>query len=141
MLVLDTNVISELLRSQPNPGVEVWLEQQSATSVFTTSVSRAEILYGIAILPVGQRRSALLSAATLMFEEDFKGRILPFDCDAADLYATIAAQRRAIGRPIAFADAQIAAIALSRGGRLATRNVDDFTDCGLDIINPWNPKI
>ena len=137
MLVLDTSVISEALRPEPDARVEAWLKALSPASVFTTAVSRAEILYGIAILPEGRRQSALLAAAVSMFDEDFQGRVLPFDSEAATLYADLASARRQKGHPISFADAQIAAITLSRGGRLATRNVGDFAECGIDLVNPW----
>ena len=137
MLVLDTNVISEMLRPVPDAAVSAWLDAQPAAGVFTTAITQTEIKYGIALLPKGQRRAAFLTAATLVFESDFDGRVLPFDPDAAEVYAHIAATRRLAGKPISFADAQIAAITLSRGGRLATRNVRDFAECGLDIVNPW----
>ena len=139
MLVLDTNVISEALRPEPDARVEAWLKALPPASVFTTAVSRAEILYGITILPKGRRQAALLTAAVLMFDEDFQGRVLPFDSEAATLYANLASARRQKGLPIAFADAQIAAITLSRGGRLATRNVRDFAECGIELVNPWQP--
>ena len=100
-------------------------------------MTQAEILYGLEILPVGKRRTALKKAAKSMFELDFAGRILPFDTDAAQLFATIAAKRKTIGRPISQIDATIAAIACSHRASLATRNVDDFEECGIDIINPW----
>jgi predicted nucleic acid-binding protein len=138
MLVLDTNVISEALRPEPDVRVKAWLEAQPPASVFTTAVSQAEILYGIAILPKGRRQSVLLTAAVLMFEEDFRGRVLPFDSEAATIYASLASTRRQGGLPISFADAQIAAVTQSRGGRLATRNVRDFADCGIEIVNPWD---
>jgi hypothetical protein len=138
MLVLDTNVISEMLRPVPDATVSAWLDSQPTAGVFTTVITQAEIKYGIALLPKGQRQSALLTAAILIFESDFAGRVLPFDPDAAEIYAHIAATRRLAGKPISFADAQIAAITLSRGGRLATRNVRDFAECGIDLINPWD---
>ena len=137
MLVVDTNVISEAFRPEPDARVKAWLEAQPPASVFTTAISQAEILYGIALLPKGRRQAALLTAAVMMFEEDFRGRVLPFDSEAATIYAALASVRRQGGLPIAFADAQIAAATQSRGGRLATRNVRDFADCGIDIVNPW----
>jgi predicted nucleic acid-binding protein len=141
MLVLDTNILSEALRPEPNAAFRIWLRAQPPASLFTTAITKAEIKYGIAILPEGKRRSTLLTAATLMFEDDFNGRVLPFDSDAADVYAAIAAQRRLAGQPISEADGQIAAIARSRGGRVATRNVRDFINCGVDLVNPWEAKI
>ena len=141
MLVLDTNVLSEVLRPEPDAGVQAWLRSLVPASVFTTAITQAEIMYGIAIMPKGHRRSTLLTAATLMFEDDFQGRILPFNSDAAVVFAAIAADRRLAGQPISQADGQIAAITQSRGGRLATRNVSDFTNCGIDIVNPWDAQV
>jgi len=138
MLVLDTNVISEALKPEPNAKVKAWLESQPPTSVFTTAISQAEILYGVALLPKGRRQSTLLTAVVLMFEEDFRGHVLPFDSEAATIYATLASVRRQDGHPISFADAQIAAVTQSRGGRLATRNVRDFVGCGIETVNPWD---
>ena len=137
MLVLDTNVISEALKPQPDARVQAWLVSQPLASVFTTAISQAEILYGVALLPEGRRKSMLLTAAVLMFEEDFRGRVLPFDSEAATIYGTLASARRQDRLPFSFADAQIAAITQSRGGRLATRNVRDFAGSGIEIVNPW----
>lgn len=137
MIVLDTNVLSELLRPMPFSAVEQWLSEQPTASVFITTVTKAEILYGVRILPGGNRRDVLESAVGAIFSEDFGGRILPFDQEAAERYATIASHRRQIGRPISQFDAQIAAIAACRGADLATRNVEDFVDTGVTIINPW----
>lgn len=138
MIVLDTDVLSELMRPAPSPNVQGWLAAQPTTSVFTTAVAQAEILYGVTLLPAGRRRAALEQAVEDMFDEDFVGRVLPFDQAAAQAYAKIAAERREAGRPIAQFDAQIAAIARSRGAALATRNPDDFQGCGIDVINPWH---
>lgn len=137
MIILDTNVLSELMKSQPDKSVVLWFGKYQAPSLFITTLTQAEILYGLEILPAGKRRTALKKAANLMFELDFTGRILPFDTDAAQLFATIAAKRRKIGRPISQIDAQIAAIARCHNATLATRNVDDFRECGIDIVNPW----
>ncbi len=137
MIILDTNVLSELMKSKPDKSVVHWIGKYQAKSLFITALTQAEILYGLEILPVGKRRTALKKAAKSMFELDFAGRILPFDTDAAQLFATIAANRKTIGRPISQIDAQIAAIACSHQASLATRNVDDFEECGIDIINPW----
>ncbi|MBB3166225.1 type II toxin-antitoxin system VapC family toxin [Rhizobium laguerreae] len=136
MIVLDTNVISELLTPAPNVGVIEWLGAQHPLSVFTTAITEAEILYGLRLLPHGRRRSDLEAAVLPIFNEDMSGRVLPFDRDAADVYAIITDRRKA-GRPIRQFDAQIAAIAISRGASLATRNVSDFEGIGLQIINPW----
>lgn len=138
MIVLDTNVLSELLRPGPDPGVVGWIESLPAASVFTTAVTQSEILYAIAILPSGQRRASLQAAVSGIFAEDLAGRVLPFDGAAAEQYADIAAARRSAGQPISQFDAQIVAITRSRGGRLATRNIREFLDCGVEVIDPWN---
>lgn len=137
MIVLDTNVISELLLPRPTPSVVDWLAEQHAGAIFTTAITEAEILYGIRLLPDGRRRRDLEAAILPIFSEDLAGRVLPFDREAADVYGAIATDRRKIGRPISQFDAQIAAITLSRGAALATRNVYDFESLGLSIINPW----
>jgi predicted nucleic acid-binding protein len=137
MIVLDTNVLSEVLRVKPEPRVLEWLSDQPRASVFTTTITRGEILYGIRVLPAGKRRDGLWDAATKMFEVDFDGQVLTFDSVAADEFAEISAARRAAGRPITQFDAQIAGITRSRGAQLATRNVSDFEKCGFDVINPW----
>jgi predicted nucleic acid-binding protein len=138
MIILDTNVLSEVMRSTPAAEVLRWVATQSASRLFTTTITQAEILSGIELLPKGKRRAGLQSAVQAMFEEDFAGRILPFDSDAARLFAHIAALRRMSGRPIIQWDAQIAAIARSRGAALATRNTGDFEGCGVTLFNPWN---
>ncbi|HEY4138963.1 MAG TPA: type II toxin-antitoxin system VapC family toxin, partial [Casimicrobiaceae bacterium] len=112
MIVLDTNVVSELMRAKPAAAVVRWAAEQSQSSLYTTSITQAEILHGIMLLPAGKRRAAFEAAADAMFKEDFGGRILPFDSDAAEPYARIAAVRQRAGRPIAHFDAQIAAVAL-----------------------------
>lgn len=137
MIVLDTNVISELMRREPDERVMAWIGEQPIAGVFTTTLTQAEIFYGMALLPEGRRRDALLAAARPMFAVDFAGRVLPFDTDAALAYPEIAAGRRRSGQPISQIDAQIAAIVRSRGARLATRNVSDFADCGITVVNPW----
>jgi predicted nucleic acid-binding protein len=137
MIIVDTNVVSELLRPKPNPRVEQWLSAQDGLTIYLTSVSEAELRYGLAIMGNGTRRAALVDAVDRILREDFAGRILPFDSDAALSYAIIAAARRTAGRPIAQADCQIAAIARARGAVVATRNTSDFEGCGVDQINPW----
>lgn len=137
MIVLDTNVISELFLLRPSSAVESWVADQPTASLFTTTVTEAEILYGVRLLPDGKRRRDLLAAIEPIFWEDFVGRVLPFDREAADAYATLAVERRQSGRPISQFDAQIAGIALSRGAAVATRNVADFEGIGLTIIDPW----
>lgn len=138
MIILDINVLSELMKSQPDKLVVRWIGKHQATRLFITTLTQAEILYGLELLPQGKRRTALKEAAKSMFELDFTGRILPFDTNAAELFATIAAKRRTIGRPISQIDAQIAAIVRSHHATLATRNVDSFKECGIDLINPWD---
>lgn len=137
MILLDTNVVSELMKSAPEPAVLAWIDAMPAATVFVSAITRAEILYGIALAPEGKRRDRLEQAAHTAFETFFRGRVLPFDSEAADAFATLAAGRRQADRPISQADAQIAAIARSRGAELATRNVPDFEGCGVEIVNPW----
>ncbi len=137
MMVLDTNVLSELMKAAPSKRVSVWLGKHPASSLFSTTVTFAEILYGVALLAKGKRRRALEEAVHAMFEEDLHGRVLSFDSASARSYAEIVARRRRTGRPIAQMDAQIAAIAHSRGAALVTRNVVDFVDCGIELFDPW----
>jgi hypothetical protein len=126
MIILDTNVLSELMKPKPDPTVVAWLGDQPATSLYTTSITQAEILYGLMLLPRSRRRTALEAAATSMFAEDFAERILGFGRDAAPGYAQIASGRRRTGRPISHFDAQIAAIARFMGAAIATRNTADW---------------
>lgn len=138
MILLDTNILSELMKASPNADVIAWLNQQSEAMLFISSVTQAEIELGIALLPDGKRKEALAAEATITFEE-FTGRCLVFDTLAASQYGAIAAQRRKIGRPIAVEDAMIAAIALVHGLQLATRNTKDFEHIPeLIFINPWD---
>ncbi|KQB59116.1 MULTISPECIES: type II toxin-antitoxin system VapC family toxin [Betaproteobacteria] len=137
MIVLDTNVLSELLRPAPHEAVLDWFSMQPRAALFSTTVCRAEIFYGIRILPDGARKQGLWKATQAIFDEDLAGRVLGFDNDAADAYAEIAAARKGLGKPISPFDAMIAAMTRSRGARLATRNVRDFADCGIDVIDPW----
>ncbi len=136
MIVLDTNVLSEILRPKPAEPVVRWLDEQPAATVFVTTVTQAEILYGVELLPEGRRKRALIRIVEEIFREDFAGRVLPFDAPAARAYAEIAAARRRKGRPISQFDAQIAAICRACGARLATRNTQDFEDCGIGLIDP-----
>jgi len=138
MILLDTNVLSELMRPQPNPAVVAWVNAQSSVA-WVNAITQAEISLGIALLPDGKRRDALAAAARQMFEEDFAARCLPFDSVAAEHFARLVAERRSIGRPITTQDAQIAAIALANDMPLATRNTDDFKAIpGLALVDPWN---
>lgn len=140
MILLDTNVISELMRTEPAQIVLDWFGQHDACDLFISAVTEAELRTGVAILPEGQRRDRLQAAIDAMIDQDFQGRVLPFDSLAAKAYAEIAAQRRAAGRPIAEADCQIAAIARATDAPIATRNVKDFDGCGVRVINPWNAE-
>jgi toxin FitB len=137
MIVLDTDVLSEALRPSPDTTVLDWLAKQPRASLFTTTIARGEILYGIRLLSDGKRRRGLWDAAIKIFSDDFAGQVLSFDNDAADMYAEIAASRRIAGKPISQFDAMIAAMARSRGASLATRNGKDFEHCGVDVVNPW----
>jgi toxin FitB len=137
VIVLDTNVLSEGLKPTPSAAVMDWMCGEPLESAFTTSISEGELLFGIALLPDGRRRGALEVAVTRLFSERFAGRVLPFDSAAAREFAEIAAGRRRIGKPISEPDARIAAITRSRRAVLATRNVSDFIDCGIELIDPW----
>ena len=137
MVVLDTNVVSETMRAAPSPEVMAWMDSRRAERLFVAAVTEAEVRAGIAFLPDGARRQSLADAAERAFGWLFADRILPFDSGAARIYAEIAARRRRSGRPISPADCQIAAIALSRRMALATRNVRDFADTGVELIDPW----
>ena len=140
MLVLDTNVVSELMRERPNPDVLRWVDNQLTDNLFVTSVTEAEIRTGIAILPEGERQRGLAASAERLFSVLFSERILPFDSDAARVYAMLAAERRIAGRPISQSDCQIAAIARCRGTSVATRDVGDFEGSGIEVINPWTDE-
>jgi len=137
MIILDTNILSEAVRATPHPSVEQWWRAQPARMLFTTSVSRAELFYGAYLLPDGKRKELILKAISEVIQWGLNGQVLSFDSDAADAYAKISSSRRASGRPIGQLDAMIAAIASSRGARLATRNTKDFIECGVALINPW----
>lgn len=138
MILLDTNVISELMRPEPAQAVLDWFGQHDAAELFISAVTEAELRAGVAYLPEGQRRDRLQLAIDAMIDQDFQGRVLPFDTITARPYAEIAAQRRAAGRPIAEADCQIAATARAADASVATRNGKDFEGCGIRLINPWD---
>ena len=138
MIVLDSNVVSELMKSAPDAAVARWIADQQGMSLYTTSITRAEVLHGLLLLPAGKRRAALEAAAEAMFNKEFGGRVLPFGGDAARAYAQIAAHRRRPGRPISNFDARIAAIARTARAAIATRNVGDYDDCGIKVLNPWD---
>jgi len=137
MIVVDTNVLSDLLRSAPESAVLDWFDAQPAANLYTTSVTQAEMLYGARLLPASKRHKQLVQGLEIMFDVDFSGRVLGFDAAAAPEYADVVANRRQCGRPISQFDAQIAAIARLHGADLATRNTRDFESCGIDLIDPW----
>ena len=138
--LIDTKVLSELMRDSPAPQVLDWFASQTASRLHTSVVTYAEILAGIALLPAGKRREALAQAASQIFEEDFYGRCIDFGGQAVGHYAVVRAQRQLAGKPIDTADAQIAAIALAAHLALVTRNTKDFEGIdGLQVINPWQP--
>lgn len=139
-ILLDTNVLSEFMRPRPASQVVAWLDAQAAHALHVSAVAQAEIELGLglALMPAGKRQAGLAAAAQAMFDEDFAGRCLPFDAAAATHYARIVAARTRMGRPVSVEDAQIAAIALAQGLRLATRNTADFEGIeGLRVIDPW----
>lgn len=137
--LVDTNVLSEVLRPACEPSVAAWFASQSPDSLLVSAITQAEMRLGARLLPAGKRRDALERAIRDMFEQDFPGRVLAFDSSAADAYVEIVATRRRAGRPIAQFDAQIAAIARLHRLTLATRNTADFEGCGLTLVDPWTP--
>ncbi len=137
MIILDTNVISALMRRDANAVVVSWLDSQPAESIWTSAVTVFEVHLGLELLPQGRRRRQLEEAFARSLDEDFGGRILPFEQNAARAAALIAGRRRRAGRAVEIRDAQIGGIAAARRAALATRNVRDFDDLGLTLINPW----
>lgn len=137
MILFDTNVLSELMRPLPELAVVRWIDTRPVASMFISAITEAELRYGAALLPSGKRQLALVDMIERLLALKFSDRILPFDSAAAVAYAQIASDRRQAGRPISMADAQIAAIARARGAVLATRNVLDFSDCGVAVVDPW----
>ncbi|WP_319451223.1 MULTISPECIES: type II toxin-antitoxin system VapC family toxin [unclassified Mycobacterium] len=138
MIVLDTNVVSELMRPAPDPDVTSWVDSLDVSDILLTAVTAAELLYGVARLPDGRRRRELRPKVEGLLAEDFRDRILPFDALAATHYADIVAGRERSGLQISMADGQIAAISRAWNVGLATRNVSDFVDTGVELINPWD---
>lgn len=137
MIVLDTNVLSELTRRQPDKNVLDWLDSLATAETMTTAVTAAELLYGVARLPAGHRKAGLTAAVQSLLDEDFRGRVEAFDTIAAAHYAIVVSDRERIGRPISVADAQIASICRKLQAALATRNTTDFDDTGIELIDPW----
>jgi toxin FitB len=138
VIVLDTNVISELARRVADVGVLTWLDSLEISDVATTGVTAAELRYGLARLPDGRRKRELTGVIRGILTEDFHGRVLPFDEGSSAQYANIVADRERIGRPIGVADAQIASICRDVGAVLATRNTADFEETGVELVNPWD---
>jgi toxin FitB len=139
--LLDTNVLSELLRAKPSPAVLKWFAAQPPESLFVSAITQAEMMLGAHLLPVGKRRKGLEGALEAMFEEDFAGRILAFDTGAVPAYVAIVGNRRSLDRPISQFDAQIAAIARRAGAKVVTRNTGDFVNCGVALIDPWTGSV
>ncbi|MCU1717701.1 type II toxin-antitoxin system VapC family toxin [Pseudomonas sp. 5P_3.1_Bac2] len=138
MILLDTNVLSELMKANPEPAVIAWVDAQPVSELFTSSISVAEVLYGIARMPEGKRKQSFFNLAQVMFDQDFAGRIVAFDADAAVYFASLAAGSEAKGRVVGLADGQIAAIAAVYDAQVATRNVRHFDSLGVQVINPWD---
>lgn len=137
MIVLDTNVISELMKPAPSTVVRAWVSSQSSTSLFTTAVNVTEILYGIERLPQGRRKRQLRELVGDVFSA-FDDKVLAFDHEAARAYASLVDRRSRLGRPVEGFDAQIAAICAVHGATLATRNLKDFVDTGISAVDPWS---
>ncbi|MGH8792911.1 MAG: type II toxin-antitoxin system VapC family toxin [Stackebrandtia sp.] len=137
MIVLDTNVVSEVIGPRPDKHVVSWVHSCVVTQTYITSVTAAELLYGVAKLPQGRRKDMLAEKVQNMLRDAYDGRIEPFDVAAAGHYAMIVASREGKGRPIEVADAQIAAICRKHGATLATRNAKDFEGTGVEVVNPW----
>lgn len=137
MIVLDTNVLSAVVRSEPSPAKE-WFAQQDPDDLWTTAINAAEMLFGVYLLDEGERRDSLQMAVSGLLFEDYAGRVLPFDGLAADEYARLVARLRRAGTPTGTLDAQIVAIALAHGASIATRNVGHFENCGVDLVDPWS---
>ena len=138
MYILDTNVLTELMKSMGEQVVLEWIDGYSKEMQFTTALNQAEILYGLAVMPKGRRRNELLIRANEMFEQEFNGRVLPFDERAATHYADIYATRKGLGRRFDVVDAQIAAVARANGMAVVTRDIRDFADCEIELVNPWD---
>ena len=139
-IILDTNVASELIDDRPQLEVVDWWRRQAIAEAYVTAITEMELRYGVAILPEGRNRSRLSRQVDDLLDVEFGNRILPFDSEAARAYAVISSHRRSIGRVVGQSDTQIAAIALARNMAVATRNVRHFTDCGVELINPWSTE-
>jgi len=137
MIIVDTNVVAEMMKPAPDPSVVSWLNDQESAALFLTTVTIGEIGFGLEILPQGKRRLHLEQGFERVIAEAFTGRILVFDEEAARHYGVVMGRRRAIGRPLSIQDGQIASIARTKGFVVATRNVRDFVECGVEIFNPF----
>jgi toxin FitB len=140
VIILDTNVLSALMRTRPDAEVATWLDQQPPQSVWITAITVFEAYFGIAILAPGRRRQEIERAFVKVLHEDLEGRVLDFDRASAERAATLAAERQRVGRPVDFRDTQIAGIALARHGTLATRNTKHFEDLSVPVVNPWDAR-
>ncbi len=138
MIVLDTNVLSELINPLADKRVLAWARAMYRLELFTTAINEAELLQGVELLPRGKKRAWLGTEIVRMLREDFADRILSFDSRATQSYAIIVGTRKNAGRPVGILDAQIAAIARACGGAVATRDTSDFEHCGIELINPWD---
>ncbi len=136
--VIDTNVVSEVRKATPDARVRAWWDRQAADDLFITATIAGELLLGVELLPRGRKRDELASWTAIVLGSTFAGRILPFDEDAAPVYARLVAQARGLGRAVGFGDAQIAAVALDHGMTVATRDVADFSTYGVELIDPWS---
>ena len=136
MIVLDTNVVSEAMQAQPTPAVRAWLDAQVAETLYLSSITLAEMLFGIGTLPVGRRKDAMTKTLDGLLDL-FADRVLAFDADAVRSYAELAVAARAAGKGFSLADGYIAAIARARGFIVATRDVAPFQALGITVINPW----
>lgn len=137
MTILDTNVLSEVVKPRPESRVLHWLAAQPNQDVYITAITTAEMLYGIQLLPAGKRRAALHEAVSLLFQHEFGGRVLSFDEAAGIRYGELVAERERANHRISAFDAQIAAIARVHGAQVATRNTRDFAGAGVSLVNPW----
>lgn len=140
MIVLDTNVVSEAMKPSANPTVLDWLNRQAAETLFLSSLTLAELLFGIGVMPTGRRKDALANTLDRLLVELYGGRILPFDADAARCYAQLAMKTRLAGNGFPMPDGYIAAIASAKGFMVATRDTSPFEAAGVPTINPWNPQ-
>lgn len=140
MIVLDSDVLSALMRPEPGAAVISWLDAQPAESIWTTAITVFEIRYGLALLAAGRRKRQLEDAFARTVDEDLEGRVLPFDREAAGEAASRCAERRAAGKPVDFRDIEIAGIVSARRATLATRNLRHFQDLGISLVDPWSRR-